>query len=74
LLSFALKTWLDKIRSSKRKSLRGAIVLDVKFTSLKLSAQEQKGRRELTFLISDPANPVKAFDRSEAATKRALPR
>lgn len=31
-------------------------------------------RGKLTFLISDPAKPVKAFERSDAATSRAFPR
>lgn len=32
------------------------------------------GVEVLTFLISEPANPVNALDRSEAATNLALPR
>lgn len=35
---------------------------------------EQVGVVKLTFLISEPVKPVKAFDRSEAATSLALPK
>jgi hypothetical protein len=78
LLSSGLDTGLDEICSGEGDVVGWTVVLDLCFDSLAkwVSVMLIVGMRRgsLTFLISDPAKPVKALARSDAATSLAFPR